>query len=136
MTTKHEWMRRNDLQNALTGLGFTVAEVESLRRISNTLRRWFELECGTDSGAIERQDDGKPVFRNTSGRCWPVADREAGARKRLTAIFSARNEREPVKLSAYIQTDPRGEALYILRPGDIPGGMKVDAYYSRGISVF
>ena len=39
-------------------------------------------------------------------------------------------------LSAYVQTDPRGVALYILRPGDVPEGGDVDAYYSRGIAVY
>lgn len=136
MPTKQEWMRRNHLQTALSGLGFTESEVQSLRRISNTLQRWFELECGTDSGAIERREDGKPVFRTASGRSWPVADRETGARKRLAALMAARNSRESVPLSAYIQTDPRGAALYILRQGDVPEGMKADACYSRGICVY
>jgi hypothetical protein len=39
-------------------------------------------------------------------------------------------------LSAYIQGDPRGAALYILRPGDVPAGADVDAYYSCGIAVY
>lgn len=136
MPTKQEWMRRHHLQNALTGLGFTESEVQSLRRISNTLRRWFELECGTDSGAIERDETGKTIFRHTSGRSWSVADRETGALKRLSAILSARNAREAVPLSFYIQTDPRGAALYIVRPGDIPEGMRVESCYSRGICVY
>jgi hypothetical protein len=40
------------------------------------------------------------------------------------------------KLSSYIQTDPRGAALYIIRPGDVPEGGDVNAYYSRGICVY
>jgi hypothetical protein len=39
-------------------------------------------------------------------------------------------------LSAYVQGDPRGCSLYILRPGDIPDGCPVDGYYSRGIAVY
>jgi hypothetical protein len=42
----------------------------------------------------------------------------------------------PDKLTAYIQGDPRGAALYILRPGDVPEGESADAYYSRGICVY
>lgn len=136
MPTKNEWMRRQHLQNALTGLGFTVEEVGKLRRISSTLRLWFERECGIDNGAIERDETGKPFFRHTSGRCWPLADLETGARKRLAAIMAARNGREAVPLATYIQTDPRGAALYILRPGDVPEGESANAYYSRGVCVY
>jgi hypothetical protein len=39
-------------------------------------------------------------------------------------------------LSAYIQGDPRGAALHILRPDDVPAGEDVDADYSRGIAVY
>lgn len=135
--TKTEMQRRQHLNNALTGLGFTVDEVEKLRKISNTLRRWFERECGTDGGAIERDEQtGKPFFNNGRGRRWPVPDLEAGAHKRLAAIMAGRNEREAVPLATYIQTDPRGAALYILRPGDVPEGGDSGAYYSRGICVY
>lgn len=135
--TKQEWMRRHHLQNALVGLGFTVEEVEKLRKISNTLRRWFERECGTDAGAIERDEEtGKPFFRNGRGNRWPVPDLETGARKRLAAIMAARNGREAVPLATYIQTDPRGAALYILRPGDVPEGLNAASCYSRGICVY
>lgn len=136
MPTKNEWMRRQNLQNALTGLGFTVDEVAKLRRISSTLRLWFERECGMDHGAIERDDTGKPFFRTILGNRWPVADLETGARKRLAAIIAARNVRSVPSVSAYIQTDPRGAALYILRPGDVPEGESANAYYSRGVCVY
>jgi hypothetical protein len=41
----------------------------------------------------------------------------------------------PATVSAYIQPDPRGAALYILRPGDVPVGERADSYYSRGLCV-
>jgi len=140
--TKNEFERRAQLTATLTGLGFKESEVESLRRISNTLRRWHELECGTDSGAVERDETtGKPIFRSTSGRSWPVADRETGALKRLGAIVTARNKRFTVKdnvpmLFHYVQTDPRGAALYILRPQDVMAGVGPECFYSRGICVY
>ena len=134
--TKAEFLRRQHLTAALTGLGFTVDQVDKLRKISNTLRRWFERECGTDAGAIERDEEtGKPFFRNGRGNRWPVPDLEAGAEKRLAAIMAARNGREAVPLATYIQTDPRGAALYILRQGDVPEGEDASAYYSRGVCV-
>ena len=143
MTTKREFERRAHLAQTLQDLGFTAQEVESLRRISNTLQRWHELECGTDGGCIERDEtNGKAYWRSESGRCrYAVPDREAGAKKRLAAILAARNGREfhtilPTAVFAYIQTDPRGAALYILRPGDVPAGEDADAYYNRGICVY
>lgn len=39
-------------------------------------------------------------------------------------------------LSYYVQGDPRGASLYILRPGDVPEGKEVDGYYSRGVAVY
>jgi len=161
---KREAERLTRQNDTLMALGFTQAEAEQLRRISMTLQRWHERECGTDGGCIERDDvTGKAYWLSShSGRRSPIADRETGAKRRLAAIIAARNghreyctmlapiprgsiaehapcdcgkpSRPPV--SAYIQTDPRGAALYIIRPGDVPEGGNVDAYYSRGICVY
>lgn len=158
--TKREFERRHQLLRTLQALGFTFDEAESLRRISNTLQRWHELECGTGEGQISRSVErenpdgtGRPFLRvqypTRTGyvdRRTPIADREAGAKKRLAAILARRNSegiesgphtiaRRP-QVSAFIQTDPRGAALYILRPGDVPAGADASAYYSRGICVY
>lgn len=131
------------------------ADAESLRRISMTLHRWHELECGTDGGCIERghrvrkepsvrvsegdrylfvsDENGAPYFANHNGertRYTKIPDREKGALARLAAIMA----RYPA-LQFYVQGDPRGAALYILRPGDVPAGESPDAYYSRGLAV-
>lgn len=162
--TKREFERRHQLLRTLQALGFTFDEAESLRRISNTLQRWHELECGTGEGQISRSVErenpdgtGRPFLRvqypTRTGyvdRRTPIADREAGAKKRLAAILARRNSEGDVEhhanggctiskrpqVSAYIQTDPRGAALYILRPGDVPAGADVSAYYTRGICVY
>ena len=60
-----------------------------------------------------------------------LTDRERGALKRLAKIMA----RYP-GFQSYVQGDPRGCALYILRPGDIPEGANVDSCYSRGIAVY
>lgn len=138
--TKNETLRRFRLDHYLISIGFTADEVASLRRISSTLRRWYELECGSDSGCIERsENDGKP-FWVTQGtnyhRHTPIPDREAGALRRLSRIIKARNERASDELDTYIQSDPRGASLYILRPGDIPADCSVESCYTRGICVF
>lgn len=144
MTTKQEILRQLRQQDTLQGLGFTYAEANQLRRISMTLQRWYELECGTDAGYIERDEGtGRPyMVREYRGKQYRVitADRETGAIKRLKAIINARNTRQAwlvhPTLSYYLQTDPRGAALYILRPQDVPAGESPAAYYSRGICVY
>jgi hypothetical protein len=157
--TKAEHTRRAHLAQTLAALGFTSTEAEQLRRISNTLHRWHELECGTGDDrrdwCIERDEatgtpylitqihgrDGTKTYRRK------IADRETGARRRLSAILKARNDRRrvmnsgyygltPDELDAYIQTDPRGAPLYILRPGDVPEGSDPASCYSRGICVY
>ena len=139
--TKKELLRRTALENALCTIGFTSDEVSALRRISMTLRRWHELECGNDSGVIERDEaTGKPYWVNYHSRYLSandprsrsrIADREAGALRRLAKIMA-----KHAPLTTYIQTDPRGAALYILRPGDIPAGYRADSCYTNGICVY
>jgi hypothetical protein len=143
---KQEAARQAHQTNALQSLGFTQNEAAKLRRISMTLRRWSELECGIDGGCVERDETtGKAMWRSSySGKLSPIADRETGALKRLAAIINLRNALQPCHpypevygdVSAYIQGDPRGAALYIIRPGDIPEGQTADSCYSRGIVVY
>lgn len=125
--------RNNESVKALQRLGISEADAIALRRISMTLHRWHERECGDDGGCIERDEEsGKAYWRSSwSGKRYPIADKEAGALKRLASIM----ERYPL-LSPFVQGDPRGCALYILRPGDVPQGQSADAYYSRGIAVY
>lgn len=132
-------------------LGISDDDAWHLRRIAMTLHRWHELECGDgndraswtiargrkdNSGAFEYDDNGRPYlethYHDRNGAVYsPIPDRERGAQRRLAKIM----ERYPT-LQAYIQGDPRGAPLYILRPGDVPEGEDVNAYYSRGIAVY
>jgi hypothetical protein len=146
--TKKEAQRLTMQENNLASLGFTREEAEKLRRISMTLRRWFELECGDGNGAIERDETtGIPYWYNANSRFIAagdrraytrIADRETGARRRLATIIGTRNARQKwvAPVGGYIQTDPRGAALYILRPGDVPEGKEPECYYSRGLCVY
>jgi hypothetical protein len=139
-----------ELFRRLQDLGFTYDEAAQLRRIEMTLHRWDEAGCGDGndyaSWSIERDEQtGKPfrcVYPHSGqNRRYPIADREAGALRRLDRIVNDRNERSVAPgssntaLGYYHQSDCRGAALYILRPGDVPEGQDVDAYYSRGICV-
>lgn len=134
----------------LTQAGISVDDAYTLRRIAMTLHRWHELECGDGNdhgswclarghkvnGSFEYDDNGKPYleYHSNSGntaRYSLVADRERGAQKRLGKIMA----RYP-GMAAYVQGDPRGAALYILRPGDVPAGADVSSCYNRGIAVY
>lgn len=122
------------LAKRLCPLGVEYSDVASLRRISMTLDRWHELECGSDRGAIERDEKtGIPYWYNANARyaqandprCYSrVPDRERGALKRLAAIM----QHYPT-LAAYVQGDPRGCSLYVGPKADIA------ADYTRGVAV-
>jgi len=136
--TRKEAARITAQENSLMSLGFMATEADALRRISMTLRRWHERECGTDGGCIERDaDSGRTYWLSSfSGLRTPIRDMESGALNRLSRIIAARNARtQGSALSYYVQTDPRGAALYILRPGDVPEGADPASCYSRGICV-
>lgn len=134
--TKREALRQTHQENTLLSLGVSRSDAESLRRISITLHRWHERECGTGDGCIERDEiTHKPhwvFFRaNGSRGKYSTPDRESGALKQLAKIMA----KYPT-LTPYVQGDPRGCALYILRPNDVPEGASADSYYSRGIAVY
>ncbi len=130
---KREYERRRHLAVVLTGLGFDEAEIGALRRVSNGLQRWFEWEC---NGEVERDDSTNATHRviqtrHGAPRRVRTPDTESWHMRRLAAIMASKPA-----LSYYVQTDPRGAALYILRPGDVPEGADVGGHYSRGICVY
>ena len=113
---------RNDTYALMQQLGarnisLSFDEVNTLRRAQLTLHRWAEHECGNDNGyasyCISRDEEtGIPFMewrphdghRSTRSR---IADREAGALRRVKAICKAHG------LHYYHQGDPRGCALYV-----------------------
>jgi hypothetical protein len=143
--------RLEGMFNALQAAGIERDDAWALRRIAMTLHRWHELECGDGNdhaswtiargrkvkGVFEYDDAGKPYLEthyhqgDAKARYTPVPDRERGAQKRLGKIMA----RYP-GFTAYVQGDPRGAALYILRPGDVPEGADVSSCYNRGVAVF
>jgi len=125
-------MSNNNLDQVIR-CGIAYDDALALRRVSMTLKRWFEHEC---NGAIQRdgeRGDGVPYWHSTfDGRkLYRAPDRERGALKRLQAIMAKYSD-----LQTYVQGDPRGCSLYIIRPGDVPEGKEIGSYYSRGIPVY
>ena len=147
-TSKREKERQTAQENNLMNLGFTQWEAEKLRRISMTLQRWHELECGNDYGCIERDEETNKAYwlNSRTMKRSPIADRETRAKKRLFTILGNRNTRQwviagthsvkDVAITAYIQTDPRGAALYLIRPTDVLEGVSIESSYNRGICVY
>jgi hypothetical protein len=142
----------------LESLGISTNDALALRRISLALHSWFELECGNgnnhgswaivrggyvhneEGSRFEHDDDGKPYLEHhhylhgkgqdyVSYRRLP--DRERGARQRLRKLL----KRYP-DLEAYIQTDPRGVALYVLRKADLADRDPSQVYNSVGIAIY
>lgn len=118
-------------------------------RILATSRRFSSFQdaqnyAATVAGAREPKVESCDTVSRTR-----IADRERGARRRLAAIVAARNTREscPIctvqratcphaSVTVYVQTDPRGAALYLIRPGDVLDGGDVASYYTRGVCVY
>lgn len=61
-----------------------------------------------------------------------IADKETGARKRLTVILA-----KYPSLHAYIQTDPRGASLYLLTAEQVASyNQPIESIYSYGVAVY
>lgn len=140
---------QSDCLSRLQALGISWVDACALRRISMTLHRWHELECGIDGACIERgyynrpvgggprafshDENGIPYWANHNGERTHytlMPDREAGALKRLARIMKSYPDLLP-----YVQGDPRGASLYIVRKSDVPADGTIDAYYTRGVAV-
>lgn len=107
------------------GISLSFDEVNTLRRAQMVMHRWSEDEC---NGDIQR-DEGTDIpwryygyYGSGSSIKVRVADREAGALRRVKAICEAHG------LHFYHQTDPRGCALYVSNE-PLP-----DHNYTRGIA--
>lgn len=130
--------------------GISYDDATALRRIAMTLHRWHELEGGGGNdhgswciarghkanGAFEYDDNGKPFLEyhsNTANgaRYLPMADREKGAHKRLAKIMG----RYP-HFWAYVQTDPRGAALYVGEYNPATKSADPSLFYNNGIAVY
>lgn len=127
----------------LMNQGISYNDAVALRRISMTLHRWHELECGDGNNHVswcitrgkktgkvfEYDEAAKPFmeyhyFNEDKPKYYATPDRERGALKRLQAIMA-----NYPTLQAYVQTDPRGCALYI-------GQNLTDSNYSHGVAVY
>lgn len=141
-TEKEKQMTTNkrEVIDNLMSLGVSYEHALALRRIAMTLQRWHELECGIGdnwSYSIERDESGKPFYRaqGWAGKQWidrktAIADREAGAERRLAVIMA-----NYPALWSYVQGDPRGAALYVGTKEDLRG-MPIEQAFFFGKAVY
>lgn len=95
---------------ARRGMHITNEEANFLRRAEITLHRWYEKECGTERGCIERDEEtGTPYLCSVQQgrRQHRIRDTETGALKRVEAFCQKKG------WYFYAQSDPRGCALYV-----------------------
>jgi hypothetical protein len=96
----------------------TISQANILRRAELALHSWYEHEC---MGQWEDEETGK-VYRTNGYTTWIVANTERGALRRIQKVC------EELGCGCYIQTDPRGRSLYILKDSS--------EEYTRGVCCF
>ena len=121
MTNKAKALLQVERNFASRGIVLDADTIEALRRCEMVLQRWAEEECGNSDNykawSIERDEETNKPYRVThyySGTVntifrRAVADREAGALKRVATICKAHG------LHFYHQTDCRGVMLYVAK---------------------
>jgi hypothetical protein len=135
--TKQERADKNRVDASLIALGFSKDECNKLRRISNTLRRWYELNCNEDMRQGFMRDGilvdcANPeeckrlgqtcktyitkyaTMRGGKDFTFAIRNNETAAIKRLDAMISKNNAAGKTLVAYYLQTDPRGAALYVI----------------------
>ena len=125
--TRRQAERYMRLCGQLDAHGVTQDEVDALLRCSRVLSTWAEHEC---NGAIQRDEKtDKPYWYNCTGeRMGRTSDREAGALRRAKTICERHG------LTMYHQGDPRGCALWVIRPRDCDR-CTVESSYTNGVAV-
>lgn len=93
--------------------------VPRLQSISKSLSRLAEANC---NGLWEYAEEGQKPSRQEL--------RE----NRLLA--EAKKLAEGIGATLYHQSDPRGAAIYLIFPCDIPEGSTIDAHYSNGVAIY
>jgi hypothetical protein len=142
--TKREQQVMQWRLDSLRRAGIESEDLQPLRRISMTLNRWHELECGTGNDrvteSVERDETTDKPYKRIqymgAGNKWidrryPIADKEKGAIKRLD-VFRAKYS----VLVFYVQGDPRGCALYAVPVASIGEGEHIESIYNRGIAIY
>lgn len=131
------------LENNLCKMGIRLADVRHLLRIERALNRWHAMECGTRIGKVDVY-----VFTDVkTGHTMKRVEHRGNDGNLYTNVYRTRNaEATALKqlrrlmlpycdtLVPYVQSDPRGCSLYILRKSDVAGA-DISSVYTRGVAV-
>ena len=142
MTEKQKFALYQQIQS----LGFSYDEAKAIRRIEIVLRRWSKA---ASLGKIRRDTLNKTPFRlqvkePIPAHLWyPIADREAGALRRLRGIVSARNRRAnaecetgaPDHVLFHHRPHPTECNLFLLTRAQL-GDADISTAVERGLAVF
>lgn len=139
--TKREWEQRQHQERALATLGITPEDAARLRRISSSLRNSFEFSCCYDESQAaqekrsRREENLEAKARQIVAEAWAEANPQPECRQ--TEILRAASML-PKAPAVYVQTDPRGCALYVVPAETIARfpGQPLDSIYSQGIAVY
>lgn len=134
----HVWLFEDGARTVDLGCEISIDSPEAVRALKRKQAR-RDREVGKPFRVVHQHSGGKP-------RREAIADREAGALKRLARIVAALNERVSERnerelrvddggVTFYHQTDPRGSSVYLLRASDIRPGESIESVYSRGVAV-
>src|ERR1017187_1501018 len=108
-------------------------KANELIKISRSLSRFAEHLC---NGTIQENEDGKTYSRyyetrdGEHHRIGGASDRYKTAEKRITQILEGTGK------AFYIQTDPRGCALYLYDPKEVSPEKIDQVYVTRGLAVY
>ena len=103
------------------------------RAIDELARFAAETRCEDIPEPVRRH--ARLVLLDTLGVILAGAGRPEVARLRDRLAATA-GSGATVYAAGWPTHDPRGAALYLLRPGDVPVGQDASAYYSRGVVVY
>ena len=119
----------------LNRYGFSNREALDLFTIESRLHKWHEREC---NGEVDRDEKTGKVYgviqclrRGTVRTRLPIRDMETFVIRKLDGIMATRPH-----LTYYIQSDPRGAALYIIEKEKLDPALSIDCQYNRGICVY
>jgi hypothetical protein len=133
MKTESKTLRTLRLAQSLAHFKLSPEEIAKLLRVEKKLRRWHELQCGVEAGHVEEiggEGSGKWEFVNRHGYRSPIRDAGKQAEKALNAFTDENSD-----LFIYVQPDPRGCALYLLKKSQVESGEELSAVYMRGVAI-
>jgi hypothetical protein len=124
-------MRRNQYYtHVINHFGLDWEDANTLLSCERALHKWHEKEC---NGEVEQDEDTGKVWNVFLPIRFRVSNKEASTMRRLEKLLAYYNDdtHKNDPLMIYVQSDPRGCALYLYRKSDLyKRPYPIDACYS------